>query len=314
MSGWCTIESDPAVFTEMLQRFGVQGLAVREFITCDELLTISGKFYGLILLFKWKESSMKRQVLFPDSSPLYFAKQVVNNACATQAIVNVLLNFPTEILLGDALTQFLDFTAGLDPATRGELIGQSEVLRNVHNSFARTTAFSFEEERRARASDDVYHFVGFIYKGGGVFELDGLQEGPIRVADANDENWGQAMHSAVSARMTELSQLDTTGSGQGISFALMAVVQDPIVVLQQKLVAARIAKTPILMLQEELAAAEAERAKGVLENIRRRHNYIPALVALFRALAEKGKLQGIVDGAKKREADRKAAKIEQKKT
>lgn len=45
--------------------------------------------------------------------------QVINNACATQAIVSVLLNCThADLLVGDTLTEFREFSQSFDAAVR----------------------------------------------------------------------------------------------------------------------------------------------------------------------------------------------------
>lgn len=97
---WCTIESDPAVFTELIHKLGVPSAQVEEVYSMedDELITkIKPEIYGFIFLFKWTKNLEPRNPLAMYDQDLFFARQIVNNACATQAILSVLLNSPVEV-------------------------------------------------------------------------------------------------------------------------------------------------------------------------------------------------------------------------
>ncbi|CUG87446.1 ubiquitin carboxy-terminal hydrolase, putative [Bodo saltans] len=300
-NGWCTIESDPAVFTEMLEKFGVEGVAVEEVISLDpSSLEQLGTLHGLVLLFKYKGS--KREVNYQPESGLYFAQQIVQNACATQALINIVMNRKDDgVTLGTTLQEFFDFTSGLDPATRGEQIGQSDKIREVHNSFTRSTVFSFEDVA-AKDDDDVYHFVSFIFKHGAIWELDGLQPAPILCTNATDDDWRDKMITSVQSRIAEISAQDTTGQGQGISFSLLGVVADRIPALELELALLQSEEKPTTLVEAQLEQLRQEREQGRIENSRRRHNYVPMVVALLRALAEKGKLEGIIEEVKQKKA------------
>jgi len=78
----------------------------------------------------------------------------------------------------------------MDARTRGQAIGNSSVIREVHNSFAKQDPFTIENDGVSGAgSDDVFHFVSYVPHNGMLYELDGLQEGPIGLGACTDEDW-----------------------------------------------------------------------------------------------------------------------------
>ena len=69
-------------------------------------------------------------------------------------------------------------------------IGNSDKIRIAHNSFTRQDPFLMDEEAKpAKEDDDVFHFISFVPVKGKLYELDGLQPGPITFGDVTPENW-----------------------------------------------------------------------------------------------------------------------------
>jgi len=75
--------------------------------------------------------------------PGFFAHQVVNNACATLAVLNGLGNIPA-LRSGPQLADLISFTVGMDPQMRGMAITSSDWLREAHNSLSPPSAISLD--------------------------------------------------------------------------------------------------------------------------------------------------------------------------
>lgn len=293
-SRWCLIESDPAVFREIIQTVGVKGVSVEDLIMLDSsMLEQYEHVYALVLLFKWQSSEQASPLgTVVKDAPVFFAKQVIHNACATLAIMNTLCNYPDQVELGPKVQRYLSFCQELDPEMRGSLLDSFDELREAHNSFAPQSAFT--KDGPSPKDADVYHFVSFVYRHGHIWELDGLQEGPLQCREATDANYREALVEVVQRRIDDIAAKDTTGAGQGISFSLMTIVVDPVTVLEKKIAALRAEEKPTTALDEELAEMLLLRKKDKEANVRRRHDYNAMIVALLKTLAERGKLEKVV--------------------
>ena len=187
--------------------------------------------HGLIFLFKWQKEPEKRDTLEHYDPTLFFAKQTINNACATQAILSILMN-NENIEIGEELKNFKEFTMALPAVDKGNSIGQHDNIRKHHNSFARQDPFTIEEDnsRADKEDDDVYHFVSYVPHNGQLYELDGLQPGPISFGEVTPENW------LAKAKEEIQKRIDKYASSE-IRFNLLAVIDDKKIKAEKELAA-----------------------------------------------------------------------------
>jgi len=318
-ANWCLIESDPGVFTELIKGFGCTGAQVEEIYSLESTVFEDLKpIHGLIFLFKWEANDEPAGSLVLDErgEKIFFARQVISNACATQAILSVLLNFEHEdIKLGGTLTNFKQFCQSFDSQLRGLTLSNCDEIRSVHNSFSRQTLF--EVTRKSSQEEKSYHFVSYIPIGGRLYELDGLREGPIDLGPIEEGvDWTTVVKPVIENRVKKYK-------GDEIRFNLMAVCTDRKLTCEKKI--ANIQKeiqdggmetdlqvTELAKLQQILAEEEVRTEQYRIENIRRRHNYLPLIVQLLKLLAKEKQLLQLYEKAKSKALEKAKQEIKPK--
>ncbi|XP_024084688.1 ubiquitin carboxyl-terminal hydrolase isozyme L5 [Cimex lectularius] len=314
---WCLIESDPGVFTELIKEFGCSGVEVEELwgLEAEQFETLK-PVHGLIFLFKWLPDDEPAGSIVKDSrlEKIFFAKQVINNACATQAILSILLNCKhPDLHLGKTLTDFRDFTHTFDANMKGLALSNAQGIREVHNSFARQTLFEFDN-KAANKDEDVFHFVGYVPIEGRLYELDGLKEGPVDLgALPADTDWVDVVRPIIQKRINKYNEGE-------IHFNLMAVISDKKLQYEKRLqqlqkqiddggmetdtINSEMTKLRLMIENEE---NKVKRYKS--ENIRRKHNYLPLIVEILKMLAREGQLLPLYEKAKAKAAEKEEKKL-----
>ncbi|XP_067391305.1 ubiquitin carboxyl-terminal hydrolase isozyme L5 isoform X3 [Emydura macquarii macquarii] len=276
---WCLMESDPGVFTELIKGFGCRGAQVEEIWSLEpENFEKLKPVHGLIFLFKWQPGEEPAGSVVQDSrlDTIFFAKQM-----------------------------------------KGLALSNSEVIRQVHNSFARQQMFEFDAKSSAK-EEDAFHFVSYVPVNGRLYELDGLREGPIDLGACNQDDWISAVRPVIEKRIQKYSEGE-------IRFNLMAIVSDRKMIYEQKIaelqqqlseeepmdtdqsgnmlssIQSEVAKYQLLMEEEN---QKLKRYK--IENIRRKHNYLPFIMELLKTLAEHQQLIPLVEKAKEKQNAKKA--------
>lgn len=78
---------------------------------------------------------------------------MINNACATQAIISLLLNCNhPDVDLGPELSKLKEFSMSFDPKMRGLTLSNSQTIRSAHNSMAQQTLFEFDPKMATKVS------------------------------------------------------------------------------------------------------------------------------------------------------------------
>ncbi|KAI8447456.1 hypothetical protein BY996DRAFT_6433681 [Phakopsora pachyrhizi] len=301
---WSLTESDPAVFSLLLGQLGVIGSQVEELWSLESEALDRIKF-----LFKYLEShrsdpsklSGKPEQL-PDGS--WFSYQVVNNACATLAILNAVMNISSTsnhndkardededhvFELGEELKNLKSFSIGLDPQTI------------VHNSFSRPDPFQRDRSNLSKSSEEAYHFITYVPIQGQLFELDGLNNTPICHGKVLNDDWLDLTRGVIESRIK-------TFSNSEVNFNLMAICGDRLKVLEKQRLR-MISESDVGIGQEgfnerldeidqSIEQKIVKRKRWSEEVLIRRHNHIGFIHNFMISLAKSKKLKERIEVAK----------------
>ncbi|KAL6707459.1 hypothetical protein ACN47E_004029 [Coniothyrium glycines] len=278
--GWNTIESDPGVFTYLIEKLGVKDVQFEEVTVLDSAeLQNLGTVYGVMFLFKYPTGEA------PGSKPkdgtydyeaantLFFPAQTIQNACGTQAIVSLLLNREDDVEIGKELREFKEFAGEFPPDLRGETLSNSDLIRETHNSFARSSPFVDETQRTATEDDDVFHFIAYTSINNKLYELDGLQPAPILHGPCTPQEFPKKIIPVLQRRIARYPENE-------IRFNLMACCKDLRIRYRE------------IGDEDALEEEDDKRAKWLWENSLRRHNFVgfvgELLKGVVRAKLEQG--------------------------
>ncbi|KAF5285808.1 hypothetical protein FQA39_LY04269 [Lamprigera yunnana] len=275
--GWLELESDPGLFTLLLEDFGVKGVQVEEIYDLHKPL--DSPVYGFIFLFRWIEERRSRRKIVEQTeifvkeedivNNIFFAQQMVPNSCATHALISILLNCP-NIHLGETLSRLKMHTHGMSPENKGWAIGNTPELACAHNSHAIPQAKRRLDKSSAvttgRFTGEAFHFVSFVPINGRLFELDGLKPFPIDHGPWNEQgDWMEKFRSVMSERLG----ISAGEQYHDIRFNLMAVVPDRRLAITHKLKMLKTNKQIVLdalQLMKKIKHADSKLEKEDAEN------------------------------------------------
>ncbi|KAG5939463.1 hypothetical protein E4U59_003080 [Claviceps monticola] len=285
--GWNTIESDAGVFTSLIENLGVKDVQFEELLTLDpsELVTLQ-PIYGVIFLFKYPTDRPYASLDGPidgsfdheASQQIFFARQTIQNACATQALLSVLMNKTSDgVEIGTQMQDFRDFAMVLPPDFRGEALSNSDLIRTVHNSFARSSPFA-DETQGTGEPEDAFHFIAYTSINGTLYELDGLQPAPISHGPCDMDSFPTKIVDVLQRRIARYEATE-------IRFNLLAMCRDLRVRAHE-------------CGDDDLLAREHQKRRDwFFENALRRHNFVGFAGEVLKGVVDRKVREGGGDSA-----------------
>lgn len=103
------------IFTSLTCKLGVKHLEIVEVYDIEPWAIDHLHLYGLVFCFCWRKDT-RRPTNFKDlaAEHVLFANQLSNDACASQAILNILFNC-SEVDIGKELSEFKEYMREMSP-------------------------------------------------------------------------------------------------------------------------------------------------------------------------------------------------------
>lgn len=270
------------MFTELVEKLNVKGIEFNDLYSIDsESLHQLEPVYGVIFLFKYGnvDAQYARDGNLPldgvydtdyQQNGLFFANQTIQNACATQAVLNILLNKTHEVEIGQDLGDFKSFVGGFDGEMIGETISNSDLIRSVHNSFSTPSSLMIDDDKKPAKSysndDGVFHFVGYLHYNDHIYELDGLKSYPIKHDQCTQQQFCDKLPGVIQRRIAKYDALE-------LRFSLLAITNNKLEYYQNI--------GDIEMVNSQLMKRETWHK----ENEMRKHDYTGLIVELLKNIS-----------------------------
>lgn len=225
MKVWNKIEYTPEVFTELIKNIGVKGVQIEEILSYDSLENANIPIYGLIFIGKYfKNISYTPNILQYWDKDLIFSKQILKNIISTQSLIELILNNEDKIDIGPNLKELKTSMREMDPLSRTVSFMNNEKIRNEHNKFkvdlSNELNINDNTNDNDNDNDDIYNFITFFHFKNAIYEIDGLQEGPILIENNVDFNdWTKKIKDTLIQRISIYSNNEK-------QFYLMALIPD----------------------------------------------------------------------------------------
>ncbi|CRH00039.1 deubiquinating/deneddylating enzyme, putative [Plasmodium relictum] len=192
----------------------------------NKLLKNNSYIYGIIFLFNiGNDYNNDKYIKHDIPENLFFAKQVIPNACATQAILSIVLN--KDIELNEEIKNIKTFSKNFDSSMKGLTLSNCSFLRNIHNSYKAPIYIDKEDFYDDKKSTDAFHFVSYIQYDQSVYLLDGLQKGPVLIKSESDteekRDWIDIARGDIKK---EIEQICNSKNEKDNRFNILAVIKD----------------------------------------------------------------------------------------